>query len=76
MSSWDYAFEKAQQLSERCDALLERRVADQKHKDAKRARRDGDDPASAPGAPRDFREDEHLNSERGELRTGALSKQE
>jgi hypothetical protein len=62
MSGWDEAFERAQQLSERCDAFFERREADQRRKDAKRAaKRDGE-----PYAP----------PERGELRTGALSRQE
>jgi hypothetical protein len=81
MPSWDEAFEKAQQLSERCDAFFERREAAQSRKDAKRARRDGYDPLSSPEtrqyeAPPDFREDEHLNPERSELRNGALSKSE
>jgi hypothetical protein len=62
MSSWDYAFERAQELNTRMDAFFERREADQRRKDAKRAaKRDGE-----PYAP----------PERGELRTGALSKAE
>jgi hypothetical protein len=70
MRSWDDALNQAEALLERIDAFA-----------ARRARRDGDDPLSAPQtrqyeAPPDFREDEHLNPERSELRNGALSKQE
>jgi hypothetical protein len=63
--TWTDALNQAEALITRMDAFA-----------ARRARRDGDDPASAPGAPPDFREDTHLNEERGGLRTGALSKQE
>jgi hypothetical protein len=65
MRTWNDALNQAQGLLERMDAFA-----------ARRARRDGNDPSSAPGAPPDLREDGHPNSERGELRTGALSKQE
>jgi hypothetical protein len=62
MSGWDEAFERAKALNERMDAFFEGREADQKRKDARRqTKRDGE-----PYAP----------EERGELRTGALSKQE
>jgi hypothetical protein len=75
MPTWDEAFEKAQQLSDRCDAFFERREAEQRRKDAKRVvKRDGDDPLSNTGAPVDFREDSYSPEERSELRQGALSK--
>jgi hypothetical protein len=64
MPSWDEALCRAQGLLERMDAFA-----------ARRARRDGDDPSSSPGAPPDLREDNDLE-ERPELRTGALSKAE
>lgn len=63
--TWTDALNQAEGLLTRMDAFA-----------ARRARRDGDDPASAPGAPPDFREDEHLDPERGGLRSGALSRQE
>jgi hypothetical protein len=62
--TWTDALNQAQGLLERMDAF-----------EARRARRDGDDPSSAPGAPPDLREDNELE-ERPELRTGALSKAE
>jgi hypothetical protein len=62
MSSWNEAYEKVQELSERCDAFFKRREDTQARKDARRqARRDGDT---------------YAPSERSELRQGALSKQE
>jgi hypothetical protein len=62
MSGWDVAFEKAEQVSERLEAFFKRREDAQARKDARRqAKRDGE-----PYAP----------EERGELRTGALSKAE
>jgi hypothetical protein len=60
MPTWDEAFEKAQQLSDRCDAFFERKEAEQRRKDAKRA-------AKRDGEP-------YVPEERGELRTGSLSK--
>ena len=60
MRTWNDAFEKAQQLSDRCDAFFKRREADQRCKDAKRA-------AKRDGEP-------YVPEERGELRTGSLSK--
>ena len=83
-SSAVLAFEKAQQLMDRCDAFFNRREERDKRKEAKkaakRAKRDGDDPLSSPTtceyeAPPDFRED-YVPEERSELRQGSLSKGE
>jgi hypothetical protein len=65
MPTWNDALNQAEALLERVDAFA-----------ARRARRNGDDPTSAPGAPPDFREDEQLDPERGGLRSEALSRQE
>jgi hypothetical protein len=59
-SSVVLALEKAQRLSDRCDAFFRRREAEQRRKEAKRAaKRDGDS---------------YRPEERNELRTDTLSK--
>jgi hypothetical protein len=77
MNSCQELYERAQELNTRVDAFFKRRADRQARKDARRARRDGDDPPTCEyEMPPDFRDDEHLNPERSELRQGALSREQ
>jgi hypothetical protein len=73
MATWEDALEKAQQLSDRCDAFFKRRADRRAQKDARRAAKDECDPMESYQPP-DIFDDTHLAEERSELRTGSLGK--